>query len=289
MDYDHRSPLHLAAAEGHADAVRALLAAGAAPWALDRWGRTPADEARAAGSSPVLAVLAELKPLPARSSSSSSGEGGGGGGGGGAPSMMNKVGSMGDAAGNETPLVARELQLARSTSALSRGADSLPSPSVLPSALPAGIPRLGRMLSALSDGTSPPPPIFAPALPPRSSFASASSSGGGGTPLHGGMPGGGAGTRGAMALSSSSALVGGVGGGGGGTPVRWGSTGSGGTGGGGMDDSGIGLALDATPIALGPAAAAGAGLPWAVAAEQNRTRIALVPLPPAVRLTSAFK
>jgi len=45
-DYDGRSPLHLAAAEGREMAVAYLLARGADPLAKDRWGMTPADDAK---------------------------------------------------------------------------------------------------------------------------------------------------------------------------------------------------------------------------------------------------
>ena len=37
-DYDRRTPLHVAASEGHHNVVRELLRQGAAPNALDRWG-----------------------------------------------------------------------------------------------------------------------------------------------------------------------------------------------------------------------------------------------------------
>ena len=45
-DYDGRTPLHLACAEGHARVVRVLLDAGVKVGAADRWGNTPLDEAR---------------------------------------------------------------------------------------------------------------------------------------------------------------------------------------------------------------------------------------------------
>lgn len=44
-DYDGRTALHLAAAEGRAEIVRWLLDHGVAPSPLDRWRRTPLDEA----------------------------------------------------------------------------------------------------------------------------------------------------------------------------------------------------------------------------------------------------
>jgi ankyrin repeat protein len=44
-DYDHRTPLHIAAAEGNDEIVKLLLKAGVVPTAKDRWGRTPLDDA----------------------------------------------------------------------------------------------------------------------------------------------------------------------------------------------------------------------------------------------------
>ena len=56
-DYDGRSPLHLACAEGKASSVQILLAAGAVIDCVDRWGLTPADEAQRCGHHLCLNLL----------------------------------------------------------------------------------------------------------------------------------------------------------------------------------------------------------------------------------------
>ena len=44
-DYDHRAPLHLAAAEGHLEVVEYLINQGVDPNPRDRWGGTPLSDA----------------------------------------------------------------------------------------------------------------------------------------------------------------------------------------------------------------------------------------------------
>uniref|UniRef100_A0A8C1VYK2 glutaminase n=1 Tax=Cyprinus carpio TaxID=7962 RepID=A0A8C1VYK2_CYPCA len=59
-DYDSRTALHIAAAEGHTEVVRFLLeACKVNPGPKDRWGNTPIDEATHFGHHEVLALLQE--------------------------------------------------------------------------------------------------------------------------------------------------------------------------------------------------------------------------------------
>ena len=58
-DYDRRTPLHLASAEGHRDTVAFLLAKGADPSVQDRWGSSPLDDARIAGHREIADLLSE--------------------------------------------------------------------------------------------------------------------------------------------------------------------------------------------------------------------------------------
>lgn len=56
-DYDHRTALHVAAAEGHIDLVKSLLKQGASVNAKDRWGGTALDDATRHGHDQVAAYL----------------------------------------------------------------------------------------------------------------------------------------------------------------------------------------------------------------------------------------
>ena len=56
-DYDHRSPLHVAAAEGHVSTVQFLLDHEAEVNQKDRWGQTPMDDALRNGDEILIALL----------------------------------------------------------------------------------------------------------------------------------------------------------------------------------------------------------------------------------------
>ncbi len=64
-DYDRRTPLHLAAAEGRLGAVKLLLDQGVKRAPRDRWGWTPLDDARRHGHTEVAALITRyLGPEP---------------------------------------------------------------------------------------------------------------------------------------------------------------------------------------------------------------------------------
>eukprot|EP01018_Ginkgo_biloba_P023088 Gb_22473 [translate_table: standard] len=60
-DYDHRTPLHMAAAEGLHLLAKILLDSGASVVIKDRWGNTPLDEAQKCGSKPLIHILEKAK------------------------------------------------------------------------------------------------------------------------------------------------------------------------------------------------------------------------------------
>ncbi|URE31927.1 Potassium channel [Musa troglodytarum] len=60
-DYDQRTPLHVAAAEGLYSIAKMLIEAGASVFAIDRWGATPLDEAVKSGSRSMMVLLENAK------------------------------------------------------------------------------------------------------------------------------------------------------------------------------------------------------------------------------------
>ena len=56
-DYDQRTPLHIAAAEGNMKCARILLSGGADPNVKDRWGQTPRSEAEKNGHAELAALF----------------------------------------------------------------------------------------------------------------------------------------------------------------------------------------------------------------------------------------
>eukprot|EP00184_Porphyridium_aerugineum_P002671 CAMPEP_0184695846 /NCGR_PEP_ID=MMETSP0313-20130426/3348_1 /TAXON_ID=2792 /ORGANISM="Porphyridium aerugineum, Strain SAG 1380-2" /LENGTH=1119 /DNA_ID=CAMNT_0027154373 /DNA_START=331 /DNA_END=3690 /DNA_ORIENTATION=- len=62
-DYDNRTPLHLAAAEGHLELCRFLLEKGATPDVVDRYGSTAVDEARKNDYESVVELLTTWHPI----------------------------------------------------------------------------------------------------------------------------------------------------------------------------------------------------------------------------------
>ncbi|KAK3426428.1 hypothetical protein EUGRSUZ_F02882 [Eucalyptus grandis] len=60
-DYDHRTPLHVAASEGLYLMAKLLLEAGASVFLKDRWGNTPLDECRKCGNKNLIKLLEAAK------------------------------------------------------------------------------------------------------------------------------------------------------------------------------------------------------------------------------------
>ncbi|KAF2290497.1 hypothetical protein GH714_014131 [Hevea brasiliensis] len=60
-DYDHRTPLHVAASEGVHMMAKLLLEAGASVFLKDRWGKTPLDEGRISGNKNLIKLLEDAK------------------------------------------------------------------------------------------------------------------------------------------------------------------------------------------------------------------------------------
>ncbi|XP_068661937.1 potassium channel KOR1-like [Aristolochia californica] len=60
-NYDQRTPLHVAAAEGLYLMAKMLVEAGASVLSKDRWGRTPLDESRLCGSNILTNLLEDAK------------------------------------------------------------------------------------------------------------------------------------------------------------------------------------------------------------------------------------
>ncbi|KAE8688796.1 Potassium channel GORK [Hibiscus syriacus] len=60
-DYDHRTPLHVAASEGLYLMAKLLIEAGASVFTKDRWGNTPLDEGRMCGNKNLIKLLEDAK------------------------------------------------------------------------------------------------------------------------------------------------------------------------------------------------------------------------------------
>ncbi|CAE6201625.1 unnamed protein product [Arabidopsis arenosa] len=60
-DYDHRTPLHVAASEGLYLMAKMLVEAGASVTSKDRWGNSPLDEARMCGNKKLIKLLEDVK------------------------------------------------------------------------------------------------------------------------------------------------------------------------------------------------------------------------------------
>ncbi|CAN0865506.1 Potassium channel SKOR [Linum grandiflorum] len=60
-DYDHRTPLHVAASQGLYLMAKLLVEAGASVFTTDRWGNTPVDEGRKCGNKNMIKLLEDAK------------------------------------------------------------------------------------------------------------------------------------------------------------------------------------------------------------------------------------
>ncbi|GAB2224818.1 hypothetical protein Drorol1_Dr00005595 [Drosera rotundifolia] len=60
-DYDHRTPLHVAASQGLYLIAKLLIEAGASVLTQDRWGNTPLDESRNCGNKKLILLLEDAK------------------------------------------------------------------------------------------------------------------------------------------------------------------------------------------------------------------------------------
>lgn len=60
-DYDHRTPLHVAASQGLYLSAKLLLEAGASVFSRDRWGNSPLDEGRMSGNKNLIKLLENAK------------------------------------------------------------------------------------------------------------------------------------------------------------------------------------------------------------------------------------